>query len=290
MNLKKQLSIYILFFLNLTCSFAQKTPPTKTYHREELVKKIIKNQDFQAYYAEMQAIINLYQESITTLNEQELEKIDNCYKEEGYYYEKTIFPNNNDTSLSREELLAFAQKIKEDADRKLDSLQQTLLQMNFKELEEKKKQMRDIIKQEREDRYHKHEIFMKNYLKISPELVNQHLEKATQNLIKFFSNFAQLQSTSYETEDFDYVIKKSIKLYAEKQKKQKKQKKDICLQNQEKIIHNTLSNFIDKVHFNYLFFCERMNTLEKNGYETTHIYIFGYIQEYRKCMKGQSKK
>lgn len=147
--------------------------------------------------------------------------------------------------------------------------------------------MRDIIKQETEDRYHKHEVFMKDYLKISPDVVNAHFEKATQYLIKLFDAFAQLQSTFYETTDFDYVMEKSIKLYAEKQKKQKK---DICLQNQEKMIHSILSTFIDDVHFNYLFFRERMNTLEKNGYEITHIYIFGYIREYRKCINKQRKK
>lgn len=287
MYYQKLILLYFLFLSNATWCFAQKTPTTKTYHREDLVKNVMQNRDFQAYYTEMHSLMTLYQNAVTALNKQELDKLNNCHEEGGYYYTKPVLLNKSNDSLSNEELLAFAEKLREDADRKVDSLREVLSQIPPETLEKKKMELKEIMKKDIQDKYKKDEIFMRNHLKISPKTVNTHLQKATQHIIKLFEAFAQLQSTYYEYEDFSYVIDKSVKLYAEEKEKRNK---EVCLQHQQKTINFILPSFIGSVHFNYLYARERMDVLEKSYYGMIHLQLLSHIEEYRKCMDKKGRK
>ncbi len=293
MHLKIPFSILFIYFLSSNYIFAQKRPPAKTYHREELVEKIMQNTDFQAYYAEMQLVTNLYQKVILGLDGQAFEKVDKSYEEGGYYYTKPtlIFTDTSNRSLVYEELAAFAKKtakdIERNAERNMDSLREIISKQHPDTLRKRIKQHDEMEKKQADEKYRKHEIFMQNYLKISPDAVNAHFEKATQHLIKLFDAFAQLKSTSYGYDNFSYVMKKSIELYAQKKEKSKK---DACLQKIQEPINSTISMYAGDIHFSYLYSHKGMDTLEKKYFTMTHTWLITHCTNYRKCIDAQKKK
>jgi len=266
--------------------FVYQSSLSQTKHNsndDKVVAKVMENKNFQSFFIAIYEISELYRKAVTQLSDDQYLLVANSFQKDGYYY--TSGSDTTTTSLpnlmTKEDLLKHAKELADRIEQKNDSLLNIYNKLSVEDKQIYKNNTLKTYQKEEEYVYERDKKYMIEYLHISPHKVEDGLLKSQIGLVKLFDDMKEFNDIFKDTEKVTKIIEKSIDLYFNKIIKNKK----LCLYKFNNSAKNEFYINVSTVHFNYLFFPNKLKKLIKYSISSAHLSFLGISENYRKCVK-----